>query len=292
MNNVPQNNGEKKMNWRKINAILWTCIIVLIVLVLLTATVLVITIGNFLPNEVNVFFLVPKEPSFEAGGENGSWSADNSLEIFKSEYRNGKGEIIIQSSNGDDVIAPGAEVDYSFDLNNNGNIALDYEMDMNFKFTIDGEETSLEEIPVEVRLRRNDGTYLAGDEENFIPVHAVSTVSDDGTLGVKSYVGYTLDLKWSVDAGDDLQDTYLGNLSCEKDVVFSLEISTYATENSDPYAQGGTVDEDADDEAVGGSIRWWPFAILLWIILLLIAASIWLFILKRRRKKEEESEQY
>lgn len=290
MNDSPKTNDERKSKTRKLNAILWTCIIILIILLLLTTTVVVLCLGNFLPIHTNIIFLVPKEPSFSLS-DGGGWDTDGELEIFKSQYEDGNGEIVICSANGDSVIAPGVDIDYPFELNNNGNMAIDYDIALNFKFTIGGEEESLETIPMLVRVSRNDGTYLLGGEDTWVPVSQAGTIADSGTLGVKCYTGYDLDIRWEYESGNDAHDTWLGDKSVEEDLVFSVAISTYAEENADYSAQGGTLrDDGSGDVPVANSIRWIPFLLLLFPIILLIIAIICLLLSRKKSKEEEAAE--
>ena len=80
---------------KKLNSIIWTCAIILIFLFLLTTLVVVMRIGDFIPNEWNVIFLVPKEPSFVMSDGQNVWETDTEIELFRSEYKNDKGDIVV-----------------------------------------------------------------------------------------------------------------------------------------------------------------------------------------------------
>ena len=284
MNDKPERDP---LTRKKINTILWTCVAILIILLLITTIVVVINLCDLLPENTNILFLVPKIPSFEIGDGEGTWNHENTFDIFETAYdTDGNGYLNVVSSDGNKVIAPGVETGSSFRLDNSGNVAIDYDVDMRFKFTIDGEPQPLDQMPIRVRVLRNDGVYVAGNRSEWVAVADMPVVSDSGTLGVQSFTGYTLELKWDFNSGDDAHDTYLGDLSVDHDVRFSLDISSYATESEDPRAVGGTFVESEDGKTVqiGGSINWLPFILLLIAILGLALGITRLAILKKSTK--------
>ena len=124
---------------KPLKSILIPFICVIAPLTVITTAVVILRIGNFLPNEVDIFFLVPKEPEFTACDDKVVWENETDIEIFKSEYVNGHNEITVLSSDGNGIIAPGTENSYTFNLKNNGNIAIDYTMNTAFSLKIDGE---------------------------------------------------------------------------------------------------------------------------------------------------------
>lgn len=281
MNDKPERDH---MTRKKINTILWTCVAILIILLLLTTTVVIINLCDLLPENTNILFLIPKTPAFEIGDGEGEWNDENTLDIFKTEYDiNGDGYMSVVSSDDDKIIAPGVETGSSFRLDNSGNVAIDYDVDMKFSFTVDGEAQPLSEIPMLVRVLRNDGVYIAGSSSEWLAVEDAPVISDSGTLGVQSFSGYTLQLKWEFESGNDAHDTYLGDLSVDHDVRFSLNISSYATESEDPKATGGTFVESEDGKTVqiGGSINWFPFILLLIAIIGLALGILRLSIMKK-----------
>ena len=141
---------------KKLNSIIWACAIILIFLFLLTTLVVVMRIGDFIPNEWNVIFLVPKEPSFVMSDGQKVWETDTEIELFRSEYKNDKGDIVVESSNDESVFAPGSQIDYTFSLKNNGNMAIDYGVQLDFGFLKDLEDFDMEHCPLLVRLYKAD----------------------------------------------------------------------------------------------------------------------------------------
>lgn len=270
---------------KKLNVIIWVCVVILILLALVTTTVVTLRIGNFLPNEWDVIFLVPKQPSFEASDDKVVWTTDTQVDIFKAEYKNEKGDVTVLSGSGDSVFAPGSTVSYDFKLQNNGNMALDYNMLLDFGFLKEGTDFGLENSPMLVRMYKNDdGAYIIGGEDNWIPVSELDNYEDVGTLGINSYSAYTLELKWLFESGNDENDTWLGNLADGESVIFTLGITTNAELNEDPEAEGGIVDENGGVTQIGGQIDTWPFIILL-ILLILTALGLIFGVFTKRKKK-------
>lgn len=150
------------------------------------------------------------------------WRGKTEIEIFRLSYENGAGQITVESSGGDKVIAPGTENTYSFALENTGYEPVKYEMSMETYFT-DG----IHVIPVEARVFDHEGNYLAGSAEAYADVLELSQVQDSGTLRVGYVQPYTLQWQWPFE-GDNSLDTYLGNLAVEEDITLTIVIHTYA----------------------------------------------------------------
>jgi hypothetical protein len=182
-------------------------------------------------------------PGFVAEDTKVKWSKSTDVDIFKTVYVNDKGEITVESSDGDKVIAPGTGSDYSFSLKNNGNISLDYTMTLDSVFQL-----SDVELPLEVRLRKGDSEYVIGSENTWVKPEKLSEVYETGTLDVNHYEEYTLEWQWPFTAEDETQqenadaiDTFLGNEAVTQDVNFTLSIITQAEETP------GAVPVDQDE---------------------------------------------
>jgi len=267
---------------KKLKSIIWIFIAILAPLVILTTTVVVLRIGNFLPNETDIIFLVPKEPDFGVSDDKTVWTTDTEIEVFKSEYVNGENEITVLSNDGEGIIAPGTENSYSFNLKNNGNIAIDYTMSSSFSLSIGGEDASLENFPLLIKLKKHGGNYLIGDEDVWIPVGEAVSANDSGTLGINSYDVYTLEIKWIFE-GDHTLDTELGNISSKEDVIFRLNINACAEENLDPGASGGLHSPENQIEKTGGRIEALPFTLL--VVSIVLAGVTFAVVLWLRKKK-------
>lgn len=172
------------------------------------------------------------DPSLSVSDEKGVWRKVTNVELFRATYENGEQLVTVEGSNGEKVIAPGTTNTYVFKLKNTGNVALDYDVEVEAFFT--PEEV---EIPVEARIKRYDGEYMLGGEEHFDGVELMNGATDRATLGKGCYTYYTLEWQWPYE-GDDALDTALGNLASEQEVLFTLKIKTTATESADPNADG------------------------------------------------------
>ena len=267
---------------KPLKSILIPFISVIAPLTVITTTVVILRIGNFLPNEVDIFFLVPKEPEFTAYDDKVVWKNETDIEVFKSEYVNGHNEITVLSSDGSGIIAPGTENSYTFNLKNNGNIAIDYTMNTAFSLKIDGEVASLDGFPLLIKLKKAGGDYLIGGEDVWTPVGEAVSADDSGTLGINSYDAYTLEIKWIFD-GDHELDTELGNLSTQKNMLFCVNIDTHAEENHKPGAVGGLHSPEAPIEKIGGRIEILPFTLLVSAVVLGGAGLTGALILRKKK---------
>ncbi len=163
-------------------------------------------------------------PGFDVEDEAGLWSTTTEIEIFKVSYENGKGNITVQSSDGEKVFAPGTDNSYTFKLKNTGNVALDYTVDIDAYFTPDDIN-----IPITARINRYDGLWLAGGKDSYVNVLSLDSASDSATLGAGKYTYYTLDWQWIFESGNDEFDTMLGNLAAAgEDLSLTIVIKTTA----------------------------------------------------------------
>lgn len=217
------------------------------------------------------------KPGFEASDDNGVWSTETAVEIFRISYENGEQHITVNSDNGDKVIAPGTENSYTFKLKNTGNVALDYTVETDAYFT-----PADILIPVTGRLNRYDGQWIAGGQEQFVEVPVLDAAKDSASLGAGKYTYYTLDWMWPFESGNDEYDTMLGNLAVEKDLVFTVVIKTTATASDDPYIDDGIGPQTGDNENLA-----------LWLMLLfgsVVVMMILLFFIFKDRDKQKNAE--
>ncbi len=245
---------------------------VVFMLLLITLGIIALRVGNYLPEDTDILFIVGKNPSVETGDDDHkSWESGQEVAIFQSSYANGEGVTTVVSEDGSALIAPGTEMSYRFLMYNNGNMAVWYETDIDFILKVGGEKQSEYYFPLEVRLVSQSGQYLIGNESEWVPVEKATLSKHVGQLGANSYETFTLELRWLFSGGNDELDTMYGNASQEKGVLLTLRIDTYAEEHLDPTATGGiTVDVDGTQEK-GGTIRW------LWLILLMANTAVLIF---------------
>ena len=265
---------------------IWIMLMVNIVFILLIMTlgIIALKVGNTLPSGVDPLFIVGKNPSVEVGDSSGKFSTtETKVDIFKAQYVNGEGKATVISKDGTKVIAPGTVSTYKFTMINDGNMAVDYWVDLDFILKIGDEVVTDYTFPLQVALVNNDGEYLFGSAEKPIAVQNATLSQHRALLGANSFENFELKLVWLFEGGNDELDTMYGNLSAEKGVTLTLKINTTASESIDPTAQGGTKLEVEGTEEYGGTIRW------LWLILLMINTAIIVFyvafLLNKRSQK-------
>ena len=246
---------------------------IVFILVLMTLGIFALRIGNTLPENTDILFIVAKNPNAEVEDEGGiKWEKHTKVDIFKTSYKNGQGEVTVKSNNGDKVFAPGTETSYRFTAQNTGNMAVDYTIDFDFTLTVGGELMDLKGFPVAVRLKKtSNGEYLIGDKKTFVAVEKAIIPTHAALLGAYSYETYELEISWAFESGNDEYDTFLGNLSAENEVWLTMNLDFYASESLDATAQGGIQVEVEGTKEYGGTIRW------LWLILLMINTAILIF---------------
>ena len=273
--------GETKVNNtaqnKATNSWVWIMLLsnVVFLLVLVTIGILALKVGNALPDGVDVLYIVGRNPDTETSDEEGKvWESDTQVNIFSTEYVNGEGKTTVVSQDGTKVIAPGTLSTYRFGTYNNGNMAMVYEIDVDFVLRIAGQKQEQYEFPLSVRLKTSNGVYVIGSESEWVNVTDATQAQHVSVLGANSYEEYELELLWAFEGGNDELDTMYGNMASQNGVELSFKINTYAEEHIDASAQGGTkINPDADNskEEYGGDMRW------VWFILLLTNTGILIF---------------
>jgi flagellar basal body-associated protein FliL len=251
----------------------WIMLMVNIVFVLLLMTlgILALRVGNSLPEGTDIVFIVGKNPSVDVEDGQGKWLAGRNTEIFHAEYKNGEGQSTVVSQDGTKLIAPGVQSSYKFTMQNTGNMAVNYQTDLEFVLKIGDEIQENYEFPLKVKLLNDRGEHIIGDETEWVNVQDAVLYSYPALLGANSYENFEFVLNWEFDGGNDDLDTLYGDLAAEKGVTLTLKIKTYAEEAPDPAAQGGNRIEVEGTPEYGGTIRW------LWLTLLMINAGILVF---------------
>lgn len=214
-------------------------------------------------------------PSFEASDEIQVWGAETDVEIFRLSYENGEKVVTVNSGNGDEVIAPGTENAYAFQLKNTGNTAMDYVLTMEAYYSSD-EWT----IPVDVRMKGYDGTWLIGSDTEWKNVLDLNGIEDKATLMVNNYASYELEWQWPFESGDDEWDTLLGNTTLDEDVSLTIVIKTVATSNLDE-AYNPQIPKTGD-----------RFNVALYTTLALVSAMMVFLLLKKRKDEASADAKY
>lgn len=252
----------------------WIMLMVNIVFVLLLMTlgIIALRVGNYLPENTDILFIVGKNPEVNVGdGEQKKWETGKNVHIFDSAYSNGTDHPTVVSQDGTSLIAPGVVTSYQFTMHNSGNMAVLYQTDLDFTLKIGGEKQKNYDFPLEVRLKTQSGEYLIGDEDEWVNVSHAILSQHVSLLGAYSYETFTLELMWRFEGGNDELDTMYGDTSSEKGVTLTMGINTYAEEHVEPEAKGGIPIEVEGKKEYGGTIRW------LWMIMLFINAAVLVF---------------
>ncbi len=244
---------------------------IVFILILMTVGIVALKVGNVLPNNTDILFIVGKNPSVEVEDEKESWKAQKNVDIFKASYKNEQGETTVISQDGTKVIAPGTQTTYKFTMYNSGNMAVVYQTDLDFTLKIGAEVQENYSFPLKVRLKNESGEILVGTENGYENVQDAMLNGYVSVLGANSYETFTLELVWDFEGGNDELDTLYGDLACEKGVYLTLGINTYAEEHFDPTAQGGNQIEVEGNIEYGGTFRW------LWLIMLMLNVGILIF---------------
>lgn len=276
------NNSKEKNVLDKKKIVFVSLLITLIVLFLLSLSILIIRLGNFLPNGTDILFIEPKNPEFVAEDGEKVWDGETDIKIFSISKVNDKGEITVISGNGDNIIAPGMEGYYKFSFKNLGNIAINYECDIVASFYGEGIDNIESELPFKIKLRNCNGEYVIGNEDEWASVNKIIKYTDKQTLGKSSYSYYELEWCWLYENGNDSLDTLLGNMSAESKVELIINIKLQASQNSNLDAEGGLKFEE--NPRTGGDIVPAPYIILNVLIFIILGVLIYIEVMRRKKQ--------
>ena len=211
-------------------------------------------------------------PGFQAYDENTVWSGETDVEIFSIRYDNESGETTVRSRDGAKVLAPGTGSTYHFALENTGNVALDYTLEMEAWFS-DAEYP----IPVVASVVGHEGEYLLGSAEEMVDVLRLEEVRQSGTVAAGNIMPYALNWEWPFEL-DDAYDTMLGNLAVEEDLTLTVVIRTTATYSDNPDNPGGIPPQTGDTALIE------LYAIMM---VASLAGVLTILLLRNKEKKHE-----
>lgn len=208
------------------------------------------------------------QPQQTQGGT--QWLTITELELFKVSYENGEGQVTVQSSNGDKIVAPGTSNSYTFSLQNTSDMGLDYDIEVEAYFTIEGGDQN---VPVQLRLWDQNGNYLIGSPDDYEDLSDVNVAEGEGSVSAGYIVPYTIEWQWPFE-GDDVFDTSLGSYFVETEaaVSFVMEIRTTAEQGG----EGGQPPQTGDI-GIGGAT----------VALVASATGLLIIPLIPKRKREE-----
>lgn len=206
----------------------------------------------------------PDEAGFAVSDGEKIWKTKTEVEIFRASYENGEGIVTAESFDGKKIVAPGTENSYTFKLKNTGNTGIYYTLEIDAYIT-PGDEM----IPIESRVSRHDGKWIAGGNESWVEIPVLDSAEDHYALSAGRYAYYTLDWRWPFE-GDDENDTRLGNLAMEEDITVTIVITTTAVSaEDDPDLEEGLVPPNTGDESILS--LWISLAVGAAVLLIIVA---------------------
>lgn len=239
-----------------VTTLLGVITIILIILTLLSSTLLLIRLINYIKIDDKEIMLTT--------------NMDDSFDLFSVQYENEKGEITVKGAEGQKVIAPGTSVEYTIRLRNADKIALDYELIPEISFT------SKYAIPIKIRLLDTDHNYFIGDQKTWVSIDEIGDISVLDTLVKGESKEYYFQWKWDFESGNDEYDTILGENAGKENIGIEVNMNIFATANTDIGTNGGIMKTGLGNIIVNI------------IILILLIVAVILTILYDRRKHRPE----
>ena len=210
----------------------------------------------------------------------GTGEPEGTIELFRIEYSNEKGEVTVQGVNADNVVAPGTTVDYDIRLRNNDDVVIDFMMTPTVEFLTD------DAVPVEFTVIDSYGNYILGSETEWITPAEMNELHHKGSIHPGEVFTYHVTWRWvfEIDEGQDSYDTYLGNENGEIFPGVAVRINTDSMAN--PYL--ATKDITHLTHLRGNSFGCCWCCYLVWLLLVVILLLVWIWQLKKKLNKLEK----
>ena len=207
---------------------------------------------------------------------------EGTIELFRIEYSNEKGEVTVQGLNADNVVAPGTSVGYDIRLRNNDDVIIDFLMTPTVEFLTD------DEVPVEFKIMDDYGNYILGSDTEWVDSDGMNQLAHKGSIHPGEVFTYHVRWQWLFEVSDeqDDYDTYLGNQDGElvPGVVVGLETQASANPNLTPK----DITHLAHLRGESWGCCWCCY--LVWILLLIcLILLIWIWRLRKKLSKHEET---
>ena len=207
---------------------------------------------------------------------------EGTIELFRIEYSNEKGEVTVQGLNADNVVAPGTSVSYDIRLRNNDDVIIDFLMTPTVEF-LTGDE-----VPVEFKIMDDYGNYILGSDTEWADSDGMNQLAHKGSIHPGEVFTYHVRWQWVFDVSEeqDGYDTYLGNQDGElvPGVVVGLETQASANPNLTPK----DITHLAHLRGESWGCCWCCY--LVWILLLIcLILLIWIWRLRKKLSKHEET---
>lgn len=245
-----ENMNTKKHHNRFSKSAVWTVLVILIILTIISATLLTIRLVNYIKVDDREVLLYS--------------DLEKGIDLFSVKYKNSSGEVTVEGLDGQKVVAPGTAVEYTIRLRNKDKIAIDYEMIPDIKCTTE------HILPIVVRMLDYDGNYIVGDAKTWVAIDEIGDLSEKRTLVKGESVEYVFEWKWEFESGNDEYDTFLGNISGIENVGIAVAFQLYAEANTVIGTNGGFMKSGLGDIVFAGL----AFILLIIAIILLVLAIV------------------
>lgn len=218
---------------------------------------------------------------FQVSDDQQIWSTDTSIDLFHIRYTNGYGEISVQGENGDKIVAPGTDGQYTFSLKNTGSKEADY------KVWIEAGISSGDiDFPVLTKMKNTDG-WLLGSDDVWENAEDLNGVSAQGQMEAGKSQDYTIYWQWPFEQEEDERDTALGNLNDGQELTYTVTIHTQASMDTDSGAA------DRSQGTAINSVKTGDYTpVTRWILILTAAAAVFgmgLYFIYKRKKEQDRS---
>lgn len=157
-----------------------------------------------------------------------SWSTETQVDLFKESY-NESGSVTVKAEDGEKVVAPGTSNFYTFTLENNGNLPLDYTISLKVENDNESAESKTD-IPLEWRLLNGNAKPVT----DWRGYSETAEVMEESALAARNRNNYTIEWRWAFERGADADrtDTELGDLAAEQLLDAKATITVYAEERN------------------------------------------------------------
>ena len=218
---------------------------------------------------------------FQVSDDQQIWSTDTSIDLFHIRYTNGYGEISVRGENGDKIVAPGTDGQYTFSLKNTGSKEADY------KVWIEASTSSGDiDFPVLTKMKNTDG-WLLGSDDTWENAEDLNGVSAQGQMEAGKSQDYTIYWQWPFEQEEDDRDTALGNLTDGQELTYTVTIHTQASMDTDSGAADRSQGTSINPVKTGDNTT-----VTRWILILTAAAAVFgmgLYFIYRRKKEQDRS---
>ena len=206
---------------------------------------------------------------------------EGTIELFRIEYSNEKGEVTVQGLNADNVVAPGTSVGYDIRLRNNDDVIIDFLMTPTVEF-LTGDE-----VPVEFKIMDDYGDYILGSDTEWADSDGMNQLAHKGSIHPGEVFTYHVSWQWVFEVSDeqDAYDTYLGNQNGEVLPGVRVGIETQASANPTPVKDNRHMMHLLGE---GFGCCWCCY--IVWLLLLVcLLLLIWVWRLRKKLSKHEET---